>query len=209
MPRTLAYMRLDELPGDARNPKDHDLEGLRASMQRFGFVEPIVLDERTGKLVSGHGRVEELQLAHAAGLDAPEGVEVDEAGVWSAPVLRGWASKDDAEAGAYIVAANRLTETGGWHSDPLAALLDEIAATGAGLDGTGYSREDFDDLLTQLSPPSLDDLRKTLGDEPTEEDMWPLLRLKLAPATRDDLVRELGEDGNDDERVRKLLARLS
>ncbi|MEU8356488.1 hypothetical protein AB0C27_10810 [Nonomuraea sp. NPDC048882] len=40
----------------------------------------------------------------------PEGVKIGDDGVWLVPILRGWTSRSDAEAEAYLVAANRLTE---------------------------------------------------------------------------------------------------
>ena len=164
MPRQLEYMRVDKLPGDPRNPKLHDVDGIKASMQRFGYVEPVILDERTGQLVSGHGRVETLKAAHAAGLDRPEGVEEDDDGTWAIPVLRGWASKDDAEAGAYIVAANRLTEQGGWDDNALGALLSEVSATtDLGLDGTGYDADQLDKLLGQDGPTADPDTSPQMG----------------------------------------------
>jgi ParB-like chromosome segregation protein Spo0J len=59
-------------------------------MARYGVVEPPVLDERTGRLVAGHGRLEAFAEARAVGLDAPEGVRVNAKGEWLVPVIRGW-----------------------------------------------------------------------------------------------------------------------
>lgn len=148
-------MSLDEIIEADHNPKDHATDDLEASVSRFGFVEPITLDERTGKLVSGHGRLHELQRRHTAGEDPPEGVEVYQ-GTWTAPVVRGWASADDTEAEAYLVTANRLTEKGGWLDDGLAESLTRLAATAPGLEGIGYSDDDLEALLARLSsePPS-------------------------------------------------------
>ena len=57
----LEYLKLDEiLPADA-NPKDHDIGEIYMSIKRFGFTEPPVRNETTGKLVAGHGRLETLK----------------------------------------------------------------------------------------------------------------------------------------------------
>ena len=39
-----------------RNPKLHSLPDIGASMDRFGFTEPPIIDERTGFIAAGHGR---------------------------------------------------------------------------------------------------------------------------------------------------------
>lgn len=151
--RWTEYVPLAQLVPADRNPKQHDMEQLRASMARFGFTEPLLLDERTGKLVAGHGRLEELSAAKAAGLPPPEGVahDGDGDGDWSVPVVRGWASKDDDEAAAYLVASNRIGERGGWQQRELYTMLDDLAANAEGLLGTGFTADDLDDMLAALN----------------------------------------------------------
>lgn len=145
MTHRIVYEPLHDLVGADRNPKRHDEPALRSSVDRFGFVEPIVVDGRTGKLVAGHGRVAELRRRHAAGEAPPEGVAAD----WTVPVVHGWSSNSDAEAEAYLVASNRLSERGGWDPDLLASLLagldDELAVV------TGWEPDELDDLLAAMS----------------------------------------------------------
>lgn len=143
--RRIEYMRLSALPRADRNPKRHDDAGIRASFAQFGYVEPVVIDERTGKLVAGHGRVENLEAAKAAGMDPPEGVLV-KGGEWTVPVMRGWASENDLQADAYLVASNRLTEQGGWDDRALQAMLSEMA--GSTIDPTALGLSAFPDPET-------------------------------------------------------------
>lgn len=149
--RQLEYLRLDRLNADERNPKAHDVETLRASVYRLGFVEPVVIDERTGKLVSGHGRVETLIAAHAAGLERPEGLDADDDGMWAIPVVRGWSSANDVEAEAALVALNQ-GDKAGWVPDKLATILSDLRASEAGLSGVGYDGAQLDKLLAELQP---------------------------------------------------------
>jgi hypothetical protein len=161
MTRTLEYLALDELQPAEHNPKRHDLPLLDESFRRFGYVEPIILDERTGRLVVGHGRVDALRRRRAAGEPPPDGVEVDDDDAWRVPVLRGWSSTDDDEADGYLLASNRLVEAGGWDLDMLADLLpawDERDALG----GTGWS---------------MDALHAALGHKPTRFDASPQLEI--------------------------------
>lgn len=64
-------MPIDELVPATSNPKRHARSEIQASMQRFSFTEPVLLDERTGRLVAGHGRVETLLEAKQSGLPPP------------------------------------------------------------------------------------------------------------------------------------------
>lgn len=142
--RTIEYMLVSGLDPHPENPKAHDVETLQASLARFGFVEPVVLDERTARLLSGHGRVETLIAAEQAGLDAPDGIDVDDNGWW-VPVVRGVTTKDDAEADALVVALNAVGE-GLWHEE----RLDKIVAAlhdGPGLAGVGISDDRVASLL--------------------------------------------------------------
>lgn len=150
MTRRLEYTPIVDLVPARQNPKRHDLAALGASIGRFGYVEPVVVDERTGRLVAGHGRLEELQALLREGRPPPPGIEVDEFGAWMVPVVRGWASTTEAEADAYLVASNRTTELGGWDDVGLAALLEDLSSTGD-LVGTGYDDDSLAALLEGLS----------------------------------------------------------
>lgn len=154
-PRRIEFLPLDDLQGHPENPKDHDLDLLDESFDRFDFTEPPLIDERTGLLAAGHGRIERLRQRRDAGAPAPEGVVVAGDGVWLVPVVRGWASKNDDEARAYLVASNKTTEAGGWRDDLLAPLLDDLRRSAErGLDGVGFSQEDVDALLASLDEPA-------------------------------------------------------
>jgi hypothetical protein len=141
---------LDSLKTAERNPKTHAQADIQASIRRFGFTEPIVVDQRTGRMVAGHGRREALLELKKRG-EVPAGVEVRD-GRWFVPVLTGWASKDDTEAEAYVIASNRLTEVGGWDEKALAEMLGRLN-TGDLLAGTGYEPTDVDALLRSVEPP--------------------------------------------------------
>lgn len=145
-PRWAEYMPVAELQPAVRNAKNHDQEALGKSLAAFGAMEAVLLDERTGRLVAGHGRTEKLAELQAAGAEPPEGVYVDADGRWCWLVTRGWRSRDDAHAEAAGVALNRVGELGGWQPDVLNAALDELWGTDLAA-ATGWTADQLDDLI--------------------------------------------------------------
>lgn len=160
----LEYLPLDELMRWPGNPKEHAEGAIAASVQRFGFRDPLAIDEATGRLIAGHGRLTVLERAHAAGQDAPQFVQVREDGMWLVPVTRGSRFESEAEASAYLIAHNRTTELGGWDDELLGTLLGTLdddlrAASGFDLDAfvqelTPEPPSEFlNDLITSPQPP--------------------------------------------------------
>lgn len=149
-PRRVEYVPLDDLRADPRNPKDHDEEEINASIGRFGVLDLIVRDERTGMIVSGHGRFKAFSAMQLRGETPPEGVQVDDEGNWLVPVVTGWASRSDSEAAAALIALNRTTELGGWVDETLLELLEGLEDDDDGLLGVGYSQRDLDALRESM-----------------------------------------------------------
>lgn len=151
-PRRMEYMRLDDIPEAEVNPKRHADDQIAASIGRFGFADASILDERTGRLVAGHGRLSDLKRRRETGGSPPDGIIVDADGEWMMPVQRGWASRSDDDAAAFLVGHNRTTELGGWDDSELLDLLAGIDD----LDGTGYAEADLAQLAS-ADDPSIDD----------------------------------------------------
>lgn len=148
--RKIQHLPLADLKVDPRNPKAHSIETIDASVGRFGFIEPIVLDERTGFIVSGHGRTETLRVMQERGDSPPEGIR-RKGDDWLVPVTVGWASRSDTEARAALIALNRAGEVGGWVDDELLTLLDELSNDEEyGFDGVGFGQDDLDKLTARL-----------------------------------------------------------
>lgn len=148
----IKYMSLEALLAYPENPKTHDAESIGASYKRFGFNDPFAIDEASGYLAEGHGRLESLLQDRLEGKGAPAHVVVDPAdGSWTVPVIRGVAFKSDQELRAYITAHNRLTESGGWDEKKLAVILQEAKDAGS-LEGMGWTGRQVDSFLESLSP---------------------------------------------------------
>lgn len=152
--RRIDYLPIDEVPEADRNAKTHARDQIADSMRAFDFTSPLILDERTGRLVAGHGRLEALRAMRDNGEPPPGGVTADD-GRWWVPVVRGWASGDDEHAQAVVIADNRLTEAGGWDDRMLAELLDEITDYNPDLlVTTGFTHDDLDQLLRDIQDDS-------------------------------------------------------
>lgn len=148
--RSIEYMNIDLIRGANQNPKTHDIDLIQGSIGRFGYVDPLIMDERTGQLVAGHGRLESLRARRDAGDNAPDGITSDSTGSWLVPVLRGWSSRSDADASAYLIADNRLSERGGWDHEALAELLDSIGDPDL-VDIAGWDPAELNELLGDTS----------------------------------------------------------
>ena len=172
---SVEYINLNDIVEADSNPKDHDLGVLYQSMQRFGFTNPIIMNESTGKLLAGHGRLQTLQMMKDNGEDAPKRIDVvkdiedDRIETWYVPVLYGVSIDNVSEAQAYLIADNRLTELGGWKPMDLMDSLTEILEETGNLDGTGYDLDDVETILGDMESTTFD-VSETMSelDEETE-----------------------------------------
>ena len=138
-------MKLTELTRAEYNPRvelkpgDQEWEALDESIGNFGYVEPIVWNERTGNIVGGHQRRNVL-LARS--------VEEEDISVVNL-------SPEDEKILNVLLNKSK----GIWDVAKLVALIDEIKAAGGNLKATGFTEleislmgEDFghiEDLLKE------------------------------------------------------------
>lgn len=137
--KDLPTIRIDELVPYANNAKIHgpdQIEQLRRSLREFGFVSPVLIDEDKN-LIAGHGRVE---AARAEGMTEVPYVTVSDL--------------TEAQRRAYIIADNRLAETGVWDAGRLKLEMQELQALEFDTDLTGFAMAEIISLA---------------GDEPESE----------------------------------------
>ena len=112
-----------------QNPRRHPhLDQLKASIERWGQLRPVLVQRSTGYIVAGNG-------THQA---------IEELG-WT-EIAANLEELTDAEASAYLLADNRLAELGAYDEDELLRMLQEADA-GDGLAGTGWSVSDLERQL--------------------------------------------------------------
>lgn len=124
---------LTEDPANSRTHDDEQIAQIRASIDAFGFRNPVALDE-AGVVRAGNGRL------RAALLDPP---------LASIPTITHTGLTAE-QWTAYAIADNRIAESAGWDE---AQLRASIEALGDALDVSllGFSTDDLEALL---NPPS-------------------------------------------------------
>lgn len=138
-----------------KNAKRHDMEFLGEVFAENGMAEFPTLDEKTGKVVAGNGRVEKLAAMKAAGEPAPARIVVKK-GKWYVPTVRGMSL---AKPGKHVLASNRGVELGGWDNGLLADALGKLGEDDLG--GTGFGTEDMVRFIKGEGAPQIPDMVAT------------------------------------------------
>lgn len=118
-------------PDNARTHSDRQITQIATSIERFGFLVPIVIDEND-MIAAGHGR---WAAARKLALD-------------QVPVVRA-EFLTDADRRAFALAENRIAELSGWDDDKLAAELHSLFGDGYDIEITGFSTADLDFAIDQ------------------------------------------------------------
>jgi len=111
-------------------PGDPEYEKLRRSIEEFGFVEPLVWNERTGNLVGGHQR---LKILLAQGV---RDVQVSVVNL------------DYQRERSLNIALNKIS--GDWDNEKLKDLLEELDTGNFDIELTGFTEAEIEDLMTQF-----------------------------------------------------------
>ena len=165
----IEYVPLSILKRWTKNPKDHDLGAIHVSVNDFGFRQPMSVNQQSGELEAGHGRLDVLQQKFDAKESPPEYIDVDpETGEWLVPVQ--FFDDDETTHMRYAIADNRLVELGGWDYPALVEDLNFLYEN-ATLDATGYDVDDLDKLEKKINPDigniSLDDAKDSESEKET------------------------------------------
>ncbi len=133
--------KLQSYDRNARTHSDKQIAQIAASITKFGFVNPVLVDDN-GVIIAGHGRV---LAARQLGLDAVPTIVLGHL--------------NEAERRAYVIADNRLAELAGWDRDILAIefqALEELDLD-FDLEITGFETAELDLLLDGSANEHADD----------------------------------------------------
>ena len=113
--------RKDLKPGDA------EYEKLKRSIEQFGYVEPVIWNKTTGRVVGGHQR---LKVLLDMGITEVECVVVE---------------MDEEKEKALNIALNKIS--GEWDKDKLALLISDLQGTDFDVALTGFEPAEIDALF--------------------------------------------------------------
>jgi len=136
----VVHRRIDELKPDPANPRLHSKKQIRQiarSIETFGFNVPILIDH-DGKVIAGHGR---LLACRELG--------------WSEVPTLCLDHLSPAQARAFMIADNRLSEIAGWDDRLLAEQLKDLSLLGLdfSLEVTGFEIGEIDLRIASLDDP--------------------------------------------------------
>ena len=145
-------MKVSDLKYAPYNPRkidDKELAKLKRSIAEFGYVEPIVWNERTGFVVGGNQRLKALRE-----------LEIEEADVVVVDL-------DDAKEKALNVALNKIS--GEWDFIKLKDVLTDIDTGDFDIELTGFDLDEIENLITFDKEPEEDNFDADAAIDEIEE----------------------------------------
>lgn len=164
----IKYLNTASLKPWAKNARTHSKKQIRqlaASMQEFGFTNPVLIDD-DGTILAGHGRVKAAELL----------------GMHEVPCV-GLSSMSEDQKRAYVIADNKLALNAGWDEELLAEELSALTDSDISFDVelTGFSIAEVDHLIEDQAPEDsgdpADDILSDTGQAPHRchpGDVWVL-----------------------------------
>ena len=142
MSLTVSYEPIDEIQIYENNSRTHSekqIEQISASIQEFGFVNPLLVDENL-QIIAGHGR---LMAADSMGLD-------------TVPVIK-LAGLTETQKRAYVIADNKLALNAGWDFDLLSSEIEQLKEVEFDIFKIGFSEKEMDDIMGNFTEKPFDD----------------------------------------------------
>ena len=160
----------DLLPADYNprkdlKPGDAEYEKLKRSIKQFGYVEPVIWNQTTGRVVGGHQR---LKVLMDMGMTEVDCVVV---------------AMDEEKEKALNIALNKIS--GDWDKDKLALLIADLQGADFDVSLTGFEPAEIDALFKDTLKDGVKDDDFDVGAElaqPTMTkpgDVWTLGRHRL------------------------------
>src|SRR6266851_6982430 len=143
-PLTVVYRLINDLKPDPANPRRHSKKQIRQianSLKTFGFNVPILIDGGDN-VIAGHGR---LLAARERGMTVVPTLCLDHL--------------TPAQARAFMIADNRLTEIATWDDRLLAEQLKDLSLEGLdfSLEVTGFEMGEIDLRIASLDDTPVQD----------------------------------------------------
>ena len=125
--KTEQLIPADYNPRKDLKPGDAEYEKLKRSLEQFGYVEPVIWNKTTGRVVGGHQR---LKVLIDMGMTEVECVVIE---------------MDAEKEKALNVALNKIS--GEWDTDKLALLISDLQGADFDVSLTGFEQAEIDALF--------------------------------------------------------------
>jgi ParB-like chromosome segregation protein Spo0J len=132
VPQSYEMVAVGDLKPHPKNARKSDNAAIDESIASNGFFGAVCVQRSTGFILAGKHRWERAQTA----------------GIDHIPVL--WLDVDDKAALRILSADNRVLDKAGYDEEALAKLLTSIQSECGSLEGTGYTPEDYSDIIAQV-----------------------------------------------------------
>lgn len=181
-----ALSLLNPSPRNARTHSKKQLKQIAQSIERFGFTNPVLVDE-SNCILAGHGRVGAAKML----------------GMKEVPTLC-LGDLSDGERKAYMLADNKIALNAGWDLELLALELQELVDLDFEVELTGFSLAEIDCTLDAAKDADADgldapeDKLPDLSERPISKpgDLWLLGNHRLLcgdARSSDDLATLMGD----------------
>lgn len=163
--KTAELLPAEYNPRKDLKPGDEEYEKLKRSIEEFGYVEPVIWNKTTGRVVGGHQR---LKVLIDLGITEVDCVVVE---------------MDEAKEKALNIALNKIS--GDWDKDKLALLIADLQGEDFDVSLTGFDPAEIDDLFKDSLKDGIHDDDFDVDEElkkPTftkAGDIWTLGRHRL------------------------------
>jgi DNA modification methylase len=170
----IVYRATGSLRPDPKNPRLHSekqVQQIARSIEAFGFNVPLLVNAEM-QVVAGHGRLQACQVL----------------GITEVPTIS-LEHLSEAQARAFMIADNRLTENAAWDDRLLAQQFKDLSEVELdfSLEATGFEMGEIDVMVENLAPATEgeEDPADAVPKQVTESqvskcgDMWQLGRHKV------------------------------
>lgn len=155
-------LQIEQTPIHALQPQDRNarthskrqIRQIAASIRKFGFNNPILIDDDL-HIIAGHGRVEAAKILGEA----------------TVPTVR-LSHLSDAEKRAYLLADNALATKAGWDREILAIEFQGLIDLGFDIELTGFETAEVDLVLQEWQEASTE---AAAADQVSEYDAGPAI----------------------------------
>lgn len=149
--RAIKEIETSQLKPYKNNSRIHDekqVEQIAASIEKFGFTQPILIDENN-IVLAGHGR---LMAAQKLGLSKVPVIVLDDL--------------SEAQKKAYVIADNKIGQNSKWNNEVLRIEIEDIAKDGFDVGILAFNDKEMTKLFDEFSDVKIEAFADDVPENP-------------------------------------------